>query len=204
MPWEPTYVTTAELKSYVRISDSTDDTELDFAIEAASRAVDEHCGRQFGQVAAAEERLYTPQRDRRPKRRRPRWTIEIDDLMTETDLALSVKETGTTISTYTLRPRNADKISRPWTEILFESDVEVVIYGDDDEIAVTAIWGWSAVPETIKQATLLQASRFFSRRTSPYGVAGSPDLGSELRLLAKLDADVAVMLERFRRTWVLA
>ena len=39
------------------------------------------------------------------------------------------------------------------------------------------------------------------RKGSPYGIAGSPDLGSELRLLAKLDADVAVLLRSFVRMW---
>jgi hypothetical protein len=48
----------------------------------------------------------------------------------------------------------------------------------------------------VEQATLLQASRFHARRFSPYGVAGSPELGSELRLLAKLDADVELALSK--------
>jgi hypothetical protein len=64
-------------------------------------------------------------------------------------------------------------------------------------VKVTALWGWTAVPVAVKQATLLQASRFFSRRHSPYGVAGSPELGSEIRLLARVDPDVGVSLRDY-------
>jgi hypothetical protein len=68
-------------------------------------------------------------------------------------------------------------------------------------VQVTATWGWTAVPATIKKATLLQASRFYKRRDAPFGVAGSPDMGSEMRLLAKVDPDVEVMLGDYRRKW---
>jgi hypothetical protein len=51
------------------------------------------------------------------------------------------------------------------------------------------------VPPTIKLATQLQASRWLKRRDAPFGIAGSPELGSELRLLAKLDPDVEVLLD---------
>jgi hypothetical protein len=63
-------------------------------------------------------------------------------------------------------------------------------------VTISAVWGWDEVPTTVEQATLLQASRFHARRFSPYGVAGSPEAGSEMRLLAKLDPDVELALGR--------
>jgi hypothetical protein len=66
-------------------------------------------------------------------------------------------------------------------------------------VRVTALWGWSAVPPAIEQATLLQASRLLIRRDSPYGVAGSPEAGTEIRLLARLDPDVDVAVAPYRR-----
>jgi hypothetical protein len=63
MPWAPDYITTAELKSFLGINDAIDDAQLAIAITAASRAVDRVTNRQFGQVAAAEARLYTPKFD---------------------------------------------------------------------------------------------------------------------------------------------
>lgn len=54
--------------------------------------------------------------------------------------------------------------------------------------------GEGSTPSAIVNACLLQASRFWSRRSSPFGVAGSPEFGNELRLLNRLDPDVEVML----------
>jgi hypothetical protein len=76
--------------------------------------------------------------------------------------------------------------------------------GTGTALAVTAKWGYAAaIPKSVIEANLLQASRLFSRRQSPYGVAGSPDLGGELRLLAKVDPDVAVLLARYVKVEIL-
>ena len=195
MAWAPDYVSTAELKAYVRISDAVDDATLALAISAASRAVDRHCNRQFGSVAGPELRRYTAEWDRRLSR----WRVQFDDLMSVS--AFSAEADAGIIDVYDLKPVNAAVKSRPWTEMVVDPDSTYRPIGTQDEVAVTAVWGWTSVPDTIKQAVLLQSSRLFSRRTSPFGVAGSPDLGSELRLLAKLDPDVAVTLGPYIRWW---
>lgn len=201
MAWEPAYVTTAELSSYLNISDSVDDTELDLAIESASRAVDLDCNRQFGVVASAEQRFYTGYWDKK----RCRWIVPMDDLMSTTNFAaITVDSEGVTVGTindYVMEPRNAAAKSRPWEQLVVRPNSTFKPTGAEDEVALTGLWGWTAFPDTVKNATKLQGSRFFSRRTSPYGVAGSPDLGNELRLLARVDADVAVMLRSYRRWW---
>lgn len=201
MAWAPDYATTAELRSYAtRHTDTVDDTELALALTAASRAIDRHTGRQFGLIAVAEQRAYTAHLDRRIHRYRPRWIVDIDDLMSTANFAISINSTA--VTTYTLRPFNAPTtISRPWTELVIDGQSEARPVGDDDEVLVTALWGWTSVPDTIKQATLLQASRFFARRDSPYGVAGSPELGAETRLTARVDPDVGVMLRDYVREW---
>lgn len=201
MAWAPDYVTTAELRSYLNISDSADDTQLALAITAASRAVDTDTNRQFGKVASGEERFYTGRWDAC----RARWVVDIDDLMSVSGLDPQVQDsTGAdvgAITPYTLEPRNAAAVGRPWTQLVVATTSTYKPTGLANEVAITALWGWTAVPDTVKQATLLQASRLFSRRTSPYGIAGSPDTGSELRLLARVDPDVAVMLRSYRRWW---
>jgi len=202
MPWRPPYASTAELKSYLRIGDADDDPELDFAIEAASRAIDNHTNRQFGKAAAAEERFYTAHR----VGSRGRWVIMIDDLMSVAGLVLEVQDVDGValgvIDLYDLEPRNAAPEGRPWTAVMVRPTSAAHPTGRQDEVAITAAaWGWTAVPTVVKQACLLQASRVFARRDSPYGIAGSPDQGSELRLLAKLDPDVAVSLRSVVRWW---
>jgi hypothetical protein len=186
MAWKPDYVTLVELKSYVRVDDSVDDAQLAMAIPAASRAVDRCTHRQFGKVAAPEERFYPVEYSSRTCR----WRAPIDDLQTTAGLVAPNTD-------YRLEPRNALAEGKPYTHITFGTDPR----NDDGELALTAAWGWTTTPITIKFATSLQASRFAARRDSPYGVAGSPQQGSELRLLARVDPDVAVSLKDFTREW---
>jgi hypothetical protein len=200
MAWAPDYITAAELKAYARISDSDDDVFVADAIAAASRAIDRHTGRQFGVVAAAEERWFTAGWDRRLGR----WIIPIDDLMTTTDLLIANDDTTDTITPYRLEPRNAAAKGKPWELLTVGTDSAVTPVTAADGVSITAIWGWSAVPATVKTACKLQANRFLARRDSPFGVAGSPDVGSELRLLAKVDADLKPMLAGYVRTWAVA
>jgi hypothetical protein len=200
MAWAPDYATSAQLKSYRRVSDIEDDAQIALAITAASRAIDQATGRQFGKVDAAEDRFYRARFDNA-------WVcnIEIDDLMDDTGLTISLdplrdESWSEQITMFVLRPRNAAQTARPWTEITIPYASTVQPYRGD-EVKVHAVWGWSAVPATIEQACLLQASRFLSRRDSPFGIAGSPQTGSELRLLAKADPDVVVMVRDYMRTW---
>ena len=64
MTWAPDYCTSSELKSYLKIDDTADDTLVALWVTTVSRNVDDHCGRQFGQVAALETREYVPVWDR--------------------------------------------------------------------------------------------------------------------------------------------
>lgn len=198
MAWAPDYATSAELKAYTRIGDAVDDAQVALALTASSRAIDRATGRQFGVVSPAEERVYTPFYDRH----RCRWLVAIDDLATATSLVVEVD--GTAVTAYTLEPRNAVLKGKVWETLVFDTDSPTLPTGDEFEVAITALWGWSSVPSAVKQACLMQASRFLARRDSPFGVAGSPDMGNELRLLAKLDPDVCVSLSAYIRWWAAA
>jgi hypothetical protein len=213
MTWQPAYATVDELRRYLRLptsgdvgeagEDADNDAVYGPAIEAASRAIDKATSRQFGtsdvgDTPPAVARRYTPVW--RPLRGRN--VVSIDDLMSTDDLvvATDLDSDGTyetTITDYVLLPLNAAASSKPWTDI----ELRETASRSEGTLEITAHWGWSAVPDTILSATLLQASRIAKRRDAPFGVAGSPDLGSELRLLAKLDPDVAVMVGAYRRYW---
>lgn len=202
MAWAPNYCADTDLADYARIPDTDDDVQIGLAISAASRSIDRLCRRQFGKVDVAEARVYTP----RWSWRLGLWVAPIDDLMTTTGLVVKLDTAGdgtyaTTIAsgTYQLRPRNAAAKGEPWTEIAFLDTAAGTPTGLDSEVEITAPWGWTAFPDTVVQATLLQSSRFFKRRGAPFGIAGSPETGSEMRLLAKVDPDVAVMLEDYRK-----
>lgn len=193
MPWAPDYVTLTEMKSYLRLTGTADDAELALAVTAGSRAVDSTTYRQFGQVAAAENRFYTPRWDGSLCQ----WVVPIDDLMDQTGLTFTI--TAGAITQFTLYPRNAAQRGRPWTRIAIAKDSPIKPKGEVGEVTGFAKWGWTAFPDTVKLATKLQSHRFFKRRDAPFGIAGSPDTGSEMRLLAKVDPDLAVALKPYIR-----
>ena len=65
-------------------------------------------------------------------------------------------------------------------------------------LRMRGVWGWSSVPYEIQMATKLQASRLFVRKQSPFGVAGSVDIGT-VRLSSRLDPDVEALVRPFKK-----
>lgn len=75
---------------------------------------------------------------------------------------------------------------------------------DDYGVQVTARWGWSAVPETIKIATLIQAGRFWERRTNPGGALASEridDIQRDWTTTASqdLDSELSATVKPYRK-----
>lgn len=205
MAWAPDYVSLAELKAYLRLDalDTQDDDELALDIAAASRAIDQHTNRQFGKTSAPETRTYTSAAGEVwYDCTRGAWVVEIDDLMSTTGIVVEVPDVGT-VTDYTLEPRNAVAKGRPYTRLVIAAGTSVQpgrVYPYEAVVEVTVnVWGWTATPDAIQRAGRLQAARLANRRDSPYGVAGSPSSGTELRLLAKVDPDVAVALKGYIR-----
>jgi hypothetical protein len=192
MAWAPPYATEDDLASYVGIDDTDDHVELALANESAARAIDQATNRQFGKLDAAAERIYSVRYDYE----RGVYVADVDDFQTTSGLVVTVD--GDAVTTFTKEPVNAASMGRPWTRLVFTSESEVSVCGGS-EVGATVAWGWTSVPDTIHNASLLQGARFFKRRLAPFGVAGSPDMGSELRLLAKVDPDVEVMVRAYRR-----
>lgn len=204
MAWAPDYCTVAELKDLLRIdvSDTEDDVLLGLAITAASRAIDRATERQFGNSGTAQARYYTAWWDRETCL----WVVDIDDVQNNAGLTVSYDSAddggyADTITGYRLGPRNAAADGKPWTRLLVARGSAVRPGTVVDGVRVDAIFGWDLVPETIREACLLQANRVQARRDSPFGIAGSPENGSELRLLARVDPDVALMVKPYRRMW---
>ena len=195
MVWKPDYVILADAKIYLRIADAVDDTELAVAITAVSRLIDTACNRQFGQLAAPAARTF---------RRAPLlnqetglWELEIDDVQDTTGLL--VNGVAYASSGATLLPDNAPADGVPYTRIATTVWPIASYPGAPVSNVITARWGWTAVPAAVPMAARLQLNRLGFRRDAPQGVAGSPDQGSELRMLAKLDPDVVKLLGTVRR-----
>lgn len=201
MSWAPDYATTAQVKAFLGVTDSVDDTEIATAITAASRAIDRATSRQFGKFTAPTTLSYEAVFDRHAVR--PHWTVTIDDLASAAGLTVSVG--GVAVTDYTLEPVNAVAKGRVFTSLRFGPAAQAFPTVTAPQVDLTTDqWGWSATPATVLHACKLQSGRFHKRRDALFGVAGSPADGSEVRLLAKLDPDVAVMLVDYTRLWAAA
>ena len=172
------------------------------ATETASRMIDRAANRQFGLLSSSEFRWYAT------IWLRDRWIVKIDDLMPRTSLKIeTVDPLGNPVaevSEYLLTPRNAGAKGRPWTQI--EIPVSSSVLPDCNGVQVTARFGWTAEPEPIKDATLIQAARIYNRRNSIDGPLSSErvdDIAYTYGAAAEPDTDVSGMIAPFRRlSWV--
>ncbi|MFD2763932.1 hypothetical protein [Micromonospora eburnea] len=198
MVWKPDYVTLVQLRDFCTRSGVTADDEfLTIAAGAASRAIDTHTGRQFGKVDAPQTRRYTAVWDRR----RRRWVVAIDDLYDVDGLVVNVDAGPVDPADLDLEPANAMQDGMVYERLLIKPGYPIVGRAEYGVTVTSGKWGWPEVPVPVVQAALLQGSRLAWRRDAPAGVAGSPDQGSEIRLLARLDPDVAVSLAGLVRWW---
>jgi hypothetical protein len=201
MPWAPDYIEAEDLADYVRTDVESDRVELALACTAASRAIDLATYRQFGSTAS-EARIFTP----KWSTKRGMWVVECDDIFAAPSaIAVDTAGDGTfsttvDVSAAVLLPVNNGAEGKPYERVALRRGVSVFNPLGYESVRFTAAWGWTAgIPETIFLAARLQASRFFARRNSPYGIAGSPDQGSEIRLQARADPDVALSVRYYKR-----
>jgi len=195
------YCTLAELKASLNITDSVDDTALEAAITAASRMVDDYTERFFyvnGSVGSPVTRYYTAVDP---------YTLNIDDITIVSEVASDDnfdRTFGTVWSTtdYMVEPINNPIKSWPYNRILAIGSY-IFPYQLPQSVRIKGVWGYTAVPAEVNMATLIQSSRIFGRRQSPFGIAGSPEMGT-VRLYSRLDADVEVLLRPFRKNGGLA
>lgn len=194
------YCTLSDLKTSLGIDDIQDDTSLEAAIMAASRMVDDYTGRFFykdGTTGVPVTRYYTAQ---------DWWTTNVDDIIYISEIATDdnfdqLYTTVWTSSDYMVEPVNNPRRGWPWTRLL-AIGAYIFPFNLPQSVRVKGVWGWSAVPQEVQMATKIQAARLFVRRQSPFGIAGSPDIGT-VRLGSRLDPDVEVLLRPFRKvSWM--
>ncbi|HEY7822632.1 MAG TPA: hypothetical protein VIG24_07365, partial [Acidimicrobiia bacterium] len=89
-------------------------------------------------------------------------------------------------------------LSLPYTRIKPFEDGYWPTWRGQATVRVYARYGWPEVPAAVKTATLLQASRLFTRNDSPLGVAGFGDMGA-MRVSRFVDPDVEMLLQPFRK-----
>lgn len=215
------YASIPTFRTFVRneaLDDAGDpDSALELlALEAAARAIDRACNRTFRVASATPSaRVFTPVRvaghnplvyptSSYPFTWYPHYELSIDDVADPSGLTVAFDSTGNgdytvAITAFRVGPTNAAAKGVPYTKLVFDRGTYPPI--DFESVQVTAKFGWAAIPTTITNANLIQASRLWKRRDAPFGIAGSPEMGNEIRLLAKLDPDVALLVGAFKRNW---
>jgi hypothetical protein len=188
MAWAPDYVPiagTSGLAAYVR-TDETDPFLIALG-PAASRAVDAFCNRQFGQLAAPAN--FTYEGRNAVYLADGTWLLEVDDVQDITAATVTVDGTvvAAGVTGYRWWENNALAKGYPYTALRFADQ-------PTGDVVLSARAGWSSVPAAVIAAVRFQVNRWFVRRESPYGVAGSPDAGTEVRLGARLDPDTRTIL----------
>jgi Phage gp6-like head-tail connector protein len=199
------YTTLADVRNSLQIEDSIDDAEIEAAILAASRMIDDYCQRFFyqeGSLAFPATRYYTAVSP---------WYIETDDIVQITELACDpdfdqsyaqIWNTTTPPLDVMYEPVNNPQKGWPYTRVLAIGSY-VFPYFFPQTVRISGIFGFPEIPYEVQLACKLQAARLFVRKQSPFGIAGSVELGT-VRLNSRLDPDVEMLLKTFRRNQGLA
>jgi gp6-like head-tail connector protein len=194
------YTSREEIKSRLGINDTTDDFEIDLAVQAAARWIEGRCGRHFYQMQ--DTRTYVPESI---------WTAHIDDVVSVSQLAVDPQGTGDFSQIWTqgvnyelaVGERRYNRMAsgepQPYREIRVIGGGSVFfpfvwpLYRQD-RIQVTGVFGWPAVPPAITQAALLLASDLFKLKDAPFGVQGMADFGM---VHVQAGSQVEYLLQRY-------
>lgn len=197
------YATLIEIKAYLSISDSTDDTLLESLIESASRSIDRIANRRFYLDSSASARKYRAYSD---------VFVYVDDIGTTSGLVVAVDENGNGTYTKTLTldtdfildPLTASSLGRPFTQLTMVSNTEmwpifpgITQNGLRPGVQVTAKWGWPSVPDDINMACLILTADLYKRKDAPGGILGLGDLGA-IRM-SPIGRDVTAMVRAYRK-----
>lgn len=178
------YASVTELRDLANIGDNADDALLTVHIDAASEAVDLWCGRTFVVPTAATARRFHAH---------DLYRLVLppgNDISSTTGLVVATDDNddGTAETTWTittdfeLGPWSGvdlgGQASTPYTEIVAVGSRTFPVSGRRPKVSVTARWGWPAVPDPVKEATLALAHRrYLQARNAPLGVAAMGDFG---------------------------
>ena len=179
---------------------TSNDTQIEEAVEAASRMIDGYCGRRFWQDGTVTAREYYADSP---------VCVEVDDISTVTGLIVKTDtdgdgtfETTLTISTdFILSPLNAADRTPVWPyeEIIVPSSSYYLprLSNGRPGVQVTAKFGWPAVPDDVEQACRIQARELFKSKDAVFGaVALAESVG---RTIPGMNRQALALLADYRK-----
>jgi hypothetical protein len=182
------YCSKEELKSRLQIdaTDTSDDYEMQLAIQSVTDWITTYCGRHFYRVTEA-----------RTYRSDNVWNL--DDLVTATSVDLDYDGDGVYEVHWTENvnfqlyryPNNYNAhdggVARPNNYLQVTNGTTsnpggqwlpwIWPFTPQNRIKITGIWGWPDVPPNVTMAALILAADLFKAKDAPWGVAGIGELG---------------------------
>lgn len=194
------YIDVDSLKDYLGIDHAEQDETAVVVVPAASRAIDVFCDRRFWADTTATVRYFDACSDHR---------VKVDDFHSTSGLVVAHDSTddGTydttwTASDYELHPINGTRSGLegwPYMEIRSTGTRTFPMGGYRTRVSVTALWGWTAVPEPVTDACLIWAARLYRRAQSPEGFFGGAAGFDPQRVSNRIDPDIALLLNPYRK-----
>lgn len=182
MAYGDPYISRAQLKNLLGITHSSEDDNIDRAVMGATRAINNKSGYStfWNTVSLVTISVETSGR-LVPKRADGYWKLLLPDGI--------ASATGLAVAGVTSGVRGLDvRSGRPIDAIRLPMNFTMT-----ETLDVTAIWGWPSLPDDIVMACQMQAHRYYKRRGSPEGMAGSAEWG--VTRIPYLDPDVKQILE---------
>lgn len=191
------YVGADTLKATLNLAGETyADDDVLAAVVAASRQIDQWCGRRFYKDSSDTTRYYTPIRPGR---------LNIHDLADLTSVSVDQDSDGTFETTwtenteFTFDPLNAETDGWPRTAIRVVPRSGAYLPCEPRAVKVVGRHGWDTVPPAVVQATTILASRLLKRaRETPYGISAVGLEGEAVRISA-IDPDVNALIQPYKR-----
>jgi hypothetical protein len=198
------YVTVEDFKQSTELTGTNfADRDIERAIAAASRSIDDICHRSFDQDATLVARYYTA---------RIGTLCEIGDVMApaddlteptltvvELDLAAdgSYSTAWTEGTDYQLEPLNAAADDKPYETL---RSLLTTFPSRAGAVRVTARYGWTEIPDQVVEATILLSNKLLVRvRQAPFGIiTAGIDSGVAMRIV-RSDPDVGMLLDELVR-----
>lgn len=181
------YVTKAQFKAVLEITSTDEDDWIDRCLRAASRAIERRSGwPTFWNSVTAETRTIDVSGRVVPMRAS---NFSYSKVLLRNGIAAADGFLVSGHSSPVLLPEECFDEGLP-------ADAIRLSYGasySSGSLSVTAVWGWPSVPPDIIWAVQMQAHRFYRRKGSPEGIAGSAEWG--LTRVPRLDPDVLGILK---------
>jgi len=219
------YASIDEFKAAVGVDDTVDDPNIQRALDAATVAIDNYCGRVFlPQDTSLSARIFDADSGGSTYGAPPYmpyswfygagltsvWAgydrLNVPDIASVTAIDIDTAGYGTFTNSlppgaWLLYPLNVGQpgVKGNYTQIRLRPTAP---YGflPGYQIRVTGLWGWptaDAPPSPVRQACIILGNRYLRRPSAPFGVWEGPQLG-QLAVLPQRDPDVVQLLEAYQ------